>query len=275
MRTHLCCAVIWGLSLVGTTGRAAEKPLVVTTLPFANAAEQQAVFAILNRYLSNALGRPVVFTAGSSYDTTIEALALGKTDIAFLGAVSYIKARRRGDVRAILRTIRGDQPTYRGVILVPKGSPVRTLAGLKGRTVAFVDRSSGGGYLFPRLLLRGAGLDPDRDLKTVFAGGHHQVVRMVAEGKADAGACFAGAERTLADPSQVVTLAQTEPVPGDPVVVRAGLGSELIKRLRSALMEMPSVPDARGFFTFAEIDGFVPAFDSDYDRMAELVRLSD
>jgi phosphonate transport system substrate-binding protein len=253
-------------------GRAAPQPLVITTLPFDNPGQQKAVFGLLSKRLSEALNRPVRFEVGKSYDDTINKLASGKSDVAFLGAAAYVKARRKGQVRAILRAIRHQHSTYYGIIIVKRGSSIKTLEDLKGKKVAFVDKSSSAGYLYPRLLLASAGLDPAQDIDSVFAGGHHKVVAQVAAGKVDAGACFEGAQDTLEDPEGVVPIARTEPVPGDPVVVRPGLGADLIKKLRSALIEMSTVPKAKPFFTFSEIDGFVPAVDADYDRVAELLR---
>jgi phosphonate transport system substrate-binding protein len=254
---------------------AAERPLVITTLPFDDPAEQTAVFAILAAQLADALGRPVVFSPSNSYDDALDRLHEGKADVGFLGAVAYLAARRHGDIRAVLRTIRKQQATYYGVIFVRRGSAITTLAQLRGKKVAFVDKSSGAGYLFPRLLLRQKGVNPDKDIQVVFAGGHHKVVRLVAEGGVDAGACFEGAEHTLQDPEAVTAIARTEPVPGDPVVVRTGLGAPLIKALRTSMIELASDPAAQPFFTFAEIDGFLPAVDADYDRLAELMRQSE
>lgn len=258
--------------LLAVPASAGQKPLVISTMPFDDPAAQTAVFNLLSRHLADSLSRPVEFEAGNSYDEVIARLKSGKVDVAFVGAASYIKARRSGDVRAILRAIRHRNSSYHGIVVVKQGSPIKGLADLKGKRFAFVDKSSTAGYFFARRLLERAGLDPDRDLQPIFAGGHHKVVQMVADGEADAGACFEGAQQTLRDPQAVLPIARTEPILGDPVVVRPGLGSELINRLRSALIEIAVVPEAKNFFVFSEIDGFVPAFDSDYDRVAELIR---
>jgi len=247
-------------------------PLTFTTLPFDNVEEQRAVFSILSKQLGDGLGRPVQFVASRSYDDAIESLASGKADVALLGAVAYVKARRQGHVRAILRTIRHQKTTYYGIIVVKRGSAIKSLADLKGKSFAFVDKYSTAGYLYPKMLLNAAGIDAERDLKVSFAGGHHLVVKKVAAGEVDAGACFEGAQDTLADPESVVPIARTEPVAGDPVVVRPGLGAELVKKLRSAMIELATVPEAKPFFTYSEIDGFVPAVDGDYDRVDELLR---
>jgi phosphonate transport system substrate-binding protein len=270
MRSSVFAAVVLCLGVADNA--MAERPLVISTLPFDDPAQQAAVFGMLSKHLATALGQPVTFAAGKSYDSVIDRLARGEVDIAFVGAAAYVQARKGGAVRAVLRTIRHHAAGYRGVIVVPRGSAVTTLDGLRGKRVAFVDKSSTGGYFYPLKLLRDAGLDPDKDLVVSFAGGHHKVVQLVAKGEVDAGACFEGAEGVLADPASVKPIARTELVPGDPVVVRPGLGAELVGRLRSALVELPSVPEAQSFLTFAEIDGFVPALDRDYDGVAELMR---
>jgi phosphonate transport system substrate-binding protein len=241
-------------------------------VPFDDAAQQEAVFGLLSKQLTRALGREVVFQTAGSYDEVIAKLGKGQIDVAFIGAAAYIQARRGGDVRAILRAVRHRASTYRGTVVVRADSPLKKLSDLKGKKFAFVDKSSGAGYFFPRLLLRQAGLDPDKDVVPVYAGGHHKVVQMVAAGQVDAGACFEGAEAMLEDPRAITPIARTEAIPGDPVVVRPGLGPDVVSKLRTALIELASVQDAATFFTFAEIDGFVPAVDRDYDRVAELVR---
>ncbi len=259
------------LTLTGATTVAADEPLIVTTLPFDSPREQRAVFGILSRHLAKSLDRPVRFEAGKSYSDVIERLSRGQADVGFLGAIAYVAARRRGDVRVILRSIRHRQSSYYGIIVVRRGSSIKKLEDLKRKRFAFVDESSGAGYVFPMLLLQAAGIHPEKDMTVSFAGGHHTVVRQVAAGDVDAGACFEGAQDSLADPESVVPIARTAPIPGDPVVVRPGLGVETIKQLRSALIELPTVSAAKPFFTYSEIDGFVPSVDSDYDRIAELL----
>ncbi|MBI3180177.1 MAG: phosphate/phosphite/phosphonate ABC transporter substrate-binding protein [Deltaproteobacteria bacterium] len=249
-----------------------EPALVVTTLPFDEPQKQRAVFASLDQELSRMLGRRVQFRASATYKDSVAQLRERRADVALLGAAAYIEARKGGDVRAILRTIRHRQGNYYGVIVVKRGSPFRSLKDLKGKRFAFVDPGSTSGYVFARRLLASASIDPEQDLTISFAGGHHKVVEQVAQGTVDAGACFEGAQDTLVDPEAVTPIARTELVPGDPVVVRGGLAPQLIKELRVALIELANSPAAKPFFTYADIDGFVPAIDSDYDALAEMMR---
>lgn len=249
----------------------AADALVVTTLPFQDRAAQDAIFRLLSDELSRALGERVVFEAGKSYEDVIGRLTARQTDVAFLGGVAYLEARRRGNARAILRTVRAGRGSYRGVIIVASGSTVRDLAALKGaKAVGFVDRLSTTGFVFPAQLLRDAGVTLED--KQRFVGSHQAVVAAVTDRRLDAGAVFEGAVDMLSDPGAVRVLATTEDVPGDPVVVRPGLGKQRVAALRSAFMELATKPEARPFFEHAGIDSLVPVTDSDYDPFAKRVR---
>ena len=68
------------------------------------------------------------------------------------------------------------------------GSGIRSLQDLKGKTFAFGSPSSTSGHLMPRYFMMQAGVNPDKDLKTVaFSGAHDATVAFVAAGKAEAG----------------------------------------------------------------------------------------
>jgi phosphate/phosphite/phosphonate ABC transporter binding protein len=249
---------------------AANAPLTLSTLPFDKSSDQAAVFSVLREQLEKKLGQPVRFVAGTSYHGVIDGIEKGTVDVALVGALAYVQARMSAPVHVLLRTVRRGAKSYRGVVVVPTNSPVKKLEELRSKRFAFVDKTSTSGYLYPRMLLKEAGLDPDKDVTVLFAGTHREVVEWVAGGKADAGACFQGAPDMLEHPEGLRVVARTGEIVGDPVVVRPGLPPDLTKRLRSALIDLASTPAAAPFFTAAEIDTFVPATDHDYDALASL-----
>jgi len=61
-----------------------------------------------------------------------------------------------------------------GLIYVIEDSPAQSLKDLKGTRFCFTDVSSTTGYLLPRLALREAGIDPDRDLIAHLSGSHEK-----------------------------------------------------------------------------------------------------
>lgn len=258
------------ISALFCAGSAQARPLTITTLPFDDPSRQRALFDLLSDELSKALGEEVTFEAGETYDDVIKRLTNRKTDVAFLGGMAYLEARRRGNARAILKTVRAGRGTYRGVIFVSAASSIQSLADVpKTSRFGFVDRRSTTGYFFPAALLREAGLPLE---SARFFGTHQKVIEAVSDRSIDVGAAFEAAVEMLQDPAAIRIIATTEEVPGDPLVVRPGLGSARIAKLRSAFMELATRPEARPFFDFSGIDSLVPVTDSDYDPFAERAR---
>ena len=76
----------------------------------------------------------------------------------------------------------------------------------------------------------------------------------------------------LANPDEIIPIARTDKIITDPVVARAGLPAALIEKLRSAFISLSTVEAAKQFLFYADIDGFLPAQDSDYDPIAKVLR---
>jgi NitT/TauT family transport system substrate-binding protein len=70
-------------------------------------------------------------------------------------------------------------------IAVPTGSPARTFADLKGKTIGVTSMASAG-VIVARALAAGAGLDPDRDISIVVAGEGAQTAAMLKSHQVDA-----------------------------------------------------------------------------------------
>ena len=94
-------------------------------------------------------------------------------------------------MEAVARPVNVDgTSTYHGYLFARKDSGIRTVADMKGKRFAYVDRATTAGYLFPRAYLKEKGVaDPDRYFGEVFfAGSHDATVLAVLNGEADIGA---------------------------------------------------------------------------------------
>jgi phosphonate transport system substrate-binding protein len=205
-------------------------------------------------------------------------MGAGQVDIGWLSPFSYLLAHSRYGVEVILISSHDGATTYRGAILTRADSPIRRVEDLKGKRFAFVDSLSTSGSIYPRLLMLAHGVDPEKDLaRAYFAGGHDKVALDVYNGRADAGAIYAGA--TAADPDARDKLletvpdikqktriaAYTEPIPNDNVCVRAGLPPAIRAKLKQALIGLTKSSEGqRALSDFAGIDGLDPASDSTY-----------
>jgi len=236
--------------------------------------ESQAVVRRLNEplraYLERSLGRAVELVVGSSYVATGEALRSGYLDLAYLGPVTYILQSRKAGLEPFARPTHGGSvgPTFRAAIIVPADSTVDSLAGLKGREIAFGDLASTSGSWVPRHMLLEAGLSSDKDYLRRNLGGHDAVAAAVAARAVSAGALSLPIfQRLLAEgqvaPDSVRILAESQPIPEYMWTFREGLAPTLREALRQAFVNLKDAEALNAYRAAA----FIPAVDADVDRV--------
>ncbi len=235
-------------------------------------------------YLEKWLGIKVELVTGSSYSAVIEAMRAKKADAMQVGPFSYILAVQEAGAEALGAGISANAkdpkydpkiaPYYYSVIITKKGSGISTLADLKGKDFSFVDPASTSGHLMPRSLLVKAGLNPDKDMKTIFAGSHPTSVSAVWNDKVQAGATYLGNVYNLHTEKQVelcfwpdgdiakrrteqeiremydacpkgklVIIAMTDPIPNTPFAVRSDLPASFKAEVKAALLALKDNPE--------------------------------
>jgi phosphonate transport system substrate-binding protein len=131
----------------------------------------------LKDFLNKELGIPVDLVTGTSYNAVIEAMHAGHVDAMSVGPFSYILAVQEAIAVGVSSTAPEGQavydpnipPYYISVIITMKGNGISSLQDLKGKNFSFVDPASTSGHLAPATLLLKNGLDPDKDMHTVYA----------------------------------------------------------------------------------------------------------
>lgn len=130
-----------------------------------------------------------------------------------VGPFAYVLAVQEAQAEALAinvgleadaTTFNPDAPThYYSTIFTKKGSGITTLEDLKGKDFTFVDPASTSGHLAPKTLLIKNNINPDTDMKTVFAGSHPSSVLAVWNDQAPAGATFENNLYTSAKEGQI------------------------------------------------------------------------
>ncbi|HXF76252.1 MAG TPA: phosphate/phosphite/phosphonate ABC transporter substrate-binding protein [Methylomirabilota bacterium] len=283
----LCC-----LSACGGESKAA-KVLRVGFVPAEDAQQvmqnAQPVVEILRRRLNMEV-EPFVAT---DYTGIVEALRVGKLDVAFLAPASYVLAKNEANIKVVLKSERKGMPYYYAAIITRADSGIHKLEDLRGKTFAFGDALSTTGNVIPRKMLKTHGIDPVRDFKQVlYSGGHDATVLAVFNGKVDAGATYANFPdstdtawmRYLKDPEDVKkirAIAFSEPIPADNLVIRADLDEAIARKIEAIFLELSREPEGKRMLReLYQIDGFVPATDQDYDSVRQAfadagIRLKD
>jgi phosphonate transport system substrate-binding protein len=118
-------------------------------------------------WLREAGGLDFDYVLYSNYERQAEDLVAGRIDVAWNSPLAWVRARRLAAARGAAVTpvtMRDTDCDLRSVIVVRADSPVRSLSGLAGRTVATGAVDSPQATLLPLALLRSAGLIPGRDV---------------------------------------------------------------------------------------------------------------
>jgi phosphonate transport system substrate-binding protein len=225
--------------------------------------------------LHASLGMEIKPFVATDYNGVIEALRAKKLDVALLGPFSYVLAASIAEVDPIaIADIQKQGPSYRALIIARKDHNIRTLADLKGKTFAFVDPSSTSGHLFPKTAMLRAGLNPDTDMRAIFAGSHDASAIAVQNGKVDAAAVAealfqAAAARGVIKADEIQIVWTSDPIPGAPAVMRRDLPEPLKQRIRAAFAAMHDIPWAKG----TVINRWVPATDENFAVIRETSKI--
>ena len=286
-RTAPPSSVVVSAAAQAVAGSAAPPRRVfrIARIPFRTA---KAVFAE-SEGLFDELARPlgydrVTLETARDYDGVMEMLADGRVDAAWLGTVSYARARAEAERTGskdppvpVAVPIRDGRAYYEGTIIARADSKFKGLGDLKGKRVAFVDPESASGYVFPRLLLEAAGVRVPGDLATDVHGaadflhGHDSVVAGVYLKKFDAGAVYDTAVEAVfaREPEKaraLVVLARTARIFNEPIVVRRSMPAEFRAKLQTALLAMR--PHNH---TDAHLTGFGAASEENYRELELMI----
>ncbi|MBK7900270.1 MAG: putative selenate ABC transporter substrate-binding protein [Azonexus sp.] len=263
-------AVLAGLLSLASLPALAEDVLRVSAIPDEAPTELQRKFAPLGRYLEAQTGMKVVFTPVSDYAAVVESLATRKIDLAWLGGFTYVQARIRTNGTAVPLVQREEDARFTSRFITADPA-IKSLADLKGRSFAFGSPSSTSGHLMPRYFLQEAGLNPDKDFKTIaFSGAHDATVAFVAAGKAEAGVLNASVwdklvEQKKVDPDKVRVFATTPAYFDYNWTVRGDLDTALVNKIADAFLKLdPANPEHKEIMALQRASRFIPTRKENY-----------
>jgi phosphonate transport system substrate-binding protein len=141
--------------------------------------------APLRDYLLKAIGEQVKLVIPTNYNATVEALGNGSLDFAYLGALTYVKARAQ---YGVLPLVQREADKQFHSLFITASPAIQKLADVKGKRFAFGDINSTSGHLIPYAELKKAGVDPDHNLQFRYTGSHPATAKAVEAGAVDAGA---------------------------------------------------------------------------------------
>jgi len=264
---------------VAAPAAAAPESLRISAIPDESPTELIRKFRPLTDYLSKEVGIPVKFIPLVDYAATVEALAAGKVDLVWYGGFTHVQARLRTKNRAIPLVMRRRDLAFRSKFITYKGSGIKSLRDLKGKTLAFGSVSSTSGHLMPRYFLKQAGIIPERDLKKFsFSGAHDATAKWVEAGKVEAGALNEAVWEKLVkskkvDTGKVVVFYTTPPYVDYNWTARADLDRKTLSRLAGAFLKLDAAnPAHKKILALQRAEGYILAFPDDFDGIRSAAR---
>jgi phosphonate transport system substrate-binding protein len=164
--------------------------------------------------LTKMTGLTYKIEVGTTETASVEAMGGNKAQFGFLNTFAVLLAKEKYDVDVLLvaqrkygilkadktytsfdfdpdKALAGQLTSYyKPEYFAKAGSGIKSLADVKGKSMCFTTASSTSGGIIPRAAFKAIGIDPDKDMKSSYAGGHDKAAIAVYDGTCDAGVSF-------------------------------------------------------------------------------------
>ena len=250
---------------------AADRRITVALPPDGLSQKERAPF---QQYLTEQFGTEVKLITPESFKATMDGLATGSIDFAYVGGLIYLKARAQAGVVPLVQ--RTSDLQFHSVFIAGSDKAIHSLRDLRGKKFAFGDVDSTSGHLIPYLEMKDAGLNPDRDMAVRFSGAHPLTVKLVEAGIVDAGAVDESIFKSLVsmgqiDPAKVHIFYTSKPFVDKVWVARQGIGQAERDKLAAALLRLKKGEDDE-VLRILQADRFVRATDDEYEALRHVAR---
>ncbi|TAL26057.1 MAG: phosphate/phosphite/phosphonate ABC transporter substrate-binding protein [Nitrospirae bacterium] len=279
-KQYFLIVILAGFLFFPAAAFAEQDELLIGLIPEVNVFKQRERFSPLADYLSEKTGVKVKLTIFSKYGGTVERFRSLNLDGAFFGSFTGATAIEQLGVEPLARPVNLDgSSTYHGYIFVRKDSGIRNVKDMKGKRMAFVDKATTAGYIFPIAYFKENGVqDIDKYFREYyFAGSHDAAIYAVLNKKADVGAAKHSVYDKLKrnDPGldrELIILAESPKVPSNGLCVRKDLNRKLKGKFKSALLDMDKDPKGKIVLEKFGALRFIETTASDYQPVFDLIK---
>lgn len=268
MRSSL---LVWLLLVCCITGgaRAAENSLLIGVVPNVSARANATLYQPAQAFLEKALGQRITVFTAPDYKTFYERTVSGEYDIVIIPPHMARLAQSEGMLVPLL----GYSQQLRALVIAKKDAPLKTLADLRGKTIAIPDRLA----VLPAIglrLLRQQGLQIDQDFRLIQAASHSNAALTVLHGDAQAAIIGPAAFQQLSDEVRnALTIVETsEPIPSLFVMASPKLSAARAEAFKKTYLEFSATPEGRHFFESNGFGGLKPALEADLKKMEPYAR---
>ena len=275
MKLISSCLIILMLS-----GISYATELNIGLIPEQHVFKQIKRYRPLGAYIEKKTDIGIKFTVLSRYGNIIENFKMKNLDGAFLGSFTGALAIKKLSLQPIARPINlHGTSSYRGHIFVHKQSRIDSVERMKDSVIAFVDKATTAGYIFPVAYFKENGvINIDNYFKEYFfTGSHDAAIHAVLNKEAEVGCAKNTIYEMLArDDSRVkdnlVILATSADVPSNGLSLRSNMAIAITQKLKRVLLEMDSDPEGKEVLKNFGVIRFIETTKEDYAPVFDLAK---
>lgn len=207
-----------------------------------SASDTRKAYEPFFKHLAEKLGRPFDLVVTNDWAGISVALANAQVDVAWMGPWGYVLAHQEGGAMAIATVKYDGKPSYHAILIGRPGLKIDTWPeGAKGLKLSLADVGSTSGWLIPTHYFKSKGIDPKTYFQYRDGASHPANVTAVATSQVDIASDYdrnftAMVEKGIVKREDVRIVWTSDPLPNDPLVVRAGLDPAMTVKLQEAVL---------------------------------------
>lgn len=256
--------ILYGLLLLSSLSLSADE-LSFGIVPQQSATRLAEMWTPMLNYLSNETGHKIKFATAKDIPTFEKRLLAGEYDIAYMNPYHYTVFSQQPGYQALAKQ---KNKQIKGILVVPKDSPITHLAQLQQTQLAFPSPAAFAASLLPRAELKRQGVQ----FEPAYVASHDSVYISVSRGFFPAGG---GIQRTFsavnpAISKQLRILWKTKGYTPHALAVHPRL-AKLKPALLKAILKLNQHPDGTAIYASVGFKhGWEKAIDSDWDDVRSL-----
>jgi phosphonate transport system substrate-binding protein len=242
-RRAVLASTLMAICVCALSPAAAQEKLRFAVGPFQpSPSDTRKAYEPFFKHLAEALHRDYELVVTNDWAGIAIALANKQADVAWMGPWGYVLAHNEGGSQAIATVKYNGKPTYHAIIVSrPDAKIVNWPGDAKGMRLSLADVGSTSGWLIPTHYFKTNGIDPKTYFQYRDGASHAAQVLSVINGQTDLASDYdrnlnVFIERGTVKPDQIKIVWQSDPLPNDPLVVRADLDPALVKKIQEIVL---------------------------------------
>lgn len=213
--------------------------------------------------------------ASRDYEHFEQKMAARSAELLLPNPLQAVAAMRGGYSVAAMA---GDPEDFRGLLLVPQASDIRSVSDLRGKRVAYPAPTALAATILPQWMMHRHGLDVMREVSHHYVGSQTSAMLSVLNGAADAASVWPVPWRLFLREfperaGRLKVLAQTPHLVNNAFMVRTDLPPMLVQALTAVLLGLHLWPSGQQALAAAEMTRFHAASNTSYQVVSELVEV--